>query len=194
MILMKEEDINRIPIKDKNFDKYEEIQTLIKLYHMKNDVSNRLKEIEENLSPENKEIINDFKNLLKEEGNNTFNNNIKEFIELENDIKAEKIQNINRHMSFFERLKNAFSKDVNINPGRLIGLTDGIFGMGITLLAFGISLPDITITSSADFTLFIQELFPNIGIVLVSFVLLSSFWIYHHEFMKIKTLNLPFYG
>lgn len=26
----------------------------------------------------------------------------------------------------------------------------------------------------------------------MSFVLISSFWIYHHEFIKVKTLNIPY--
>ena len=64
--------------------------------------------------------------------------------------------------------------------------------MVITLLAFGIGLPEILIINETNFINFIYSIVPTIGTVLVSFIFLSSFWIYHHEFLNIKTLNLPF--
>lgn len=73
-----------------------------------------------------------------------------------------------------------------------MGLTDGIFGMVMTLLVFGIALPELQIVSYSDFIEFISSLTPTIGVTIVSFVLISSFWIYHHEFIKIKRLNIPY--
>ncbi len=81
---------------------------------------------------------------------------------------------------------------MDVDPGRILGLTDGIFGMVMTLLVFGIALPEIVISSSADFASFLQSITPTIGITLVSFILVSSFWLYHHEFMKITNLNIPY--
>ena len=57
---------------------------------------------------------------------------------------------------FFQEFVQTFDSNIDIDPGRLIGLTDGIFGMVMTLLVFSI----------------------------------SSFWIYHHEFLKINSLNM----
>lgn len=94
--------------------------------------------------------------------------------------------------SFFKRFKQAFDKNVDVDPGRLLGLTDGIFGMVMTLLIFGMGLPEFALLSSGDFAAFILSILPTVGITLVSFVLLSSFWIYHHEFIKINNLNIPF--
>ena len=81
---------------------------------------------------------------------------------------------------------------MDIDPGRLTGLTDGIFGMVMTLLVFAIALPELQIANYSDFISFIATLMPTIGVTVVSFVLISSFWIYHHEFIKVKSLNIPF--
>lgn len=62
----------------------------------------------------------------------------------------------------------------------------------MTLLIFGMALPEMHLVNAGDFLLFIESLAPSIGITLVSFVLLSSFWIYHHEFIKINNINIPY--
>lgn len=62
----------------------------------------------------------------------------------------------------------------------------------MTLLVFGIALPELQIASYSDFTAFISTLTPTVGVTIVSFVLISSFWINHHEFIKIKRLNIPY--
>jgi uncharacterized membrane protein len=92
---------------------------------------------------------------------------------------------------FFNRIRDAFERDVGIDPGRLLGLTDGIFGMVMTLLVFGIALPEV-VSSYTNYISFFETLAPTIGITIVSFVIISSFWIYHHEFIKIKNLNIPY--
>ncbi|WP_298522143.1 TMEM175 family protein [uncultured Methanobrevibacter sp.] len=108
-------------------------------------------------------------------------------------IKEKKhLRKVNRRLSYYERFKLAFESDVDIDPGRLMGLTDGIFGMVMTLLVFGIALPELQIASYSDFISFISTLTPTVGVTIVSFVLISSFWIYHHEFIKIKRLNIPY--
>lgn len=62
----------------------------------------------------------------------------------------------------------------------------------MTLLVFSIALPELNLLTSADFLIFINSLNPTIGITLISFILVSSFWLYHHEFMKITNLNIPY--
>lgn len=106
--------------------------------------------------------------------------------------KARRYAKIDKGLSYYQRFKMAFEGDVDIDPGRLMGLTDGIFGMVMTLLVFGIALPELQIASYSDFVAFISTLTPTIGVTIVSFVLISSFWIYHHEFIKINTLNIPY--
>jgi uncharacterized membrane protein len=106
--------------------------------------------------------------------------------------EAKRLKRIDKKISFYERFKNAFQSDIDIDPGRLMGLTDGIFGMVMTLLVFGIALPELQIANYSDFITFMSTLAPTIGVTIVSFVLISSFWIYHHEFIKVKTLNIPY--
>lgn len=102
------------------------------------------------------------------------------------------LNKFNKGLSFYERFKLSFESDINIDPGRVLGLCDGIFGMVMTLLVFGMALPEIKILTAGDFIGFLHSIAPTFGITIVSFVLVSSFWIYHHEFIKIKNLNLPY--
>jgi uncharacterized membrane protein len=106
--------------------------------------------------------------------------------------KSKKYEKVNKRLGFLQRFKKALQSDIDIDPGRLMGLTDGIFGMVMTLLVFAIALPELQIANYSDFVTFLSSLAPTIGVTIISFVLISSFWIYHHEFIKVKTLNLPY--
>ena len=106
--------------------------------------------------------------------------------------KAERYAKFDKGLSFYQRFIQAFERDVDIDPSRLMGLTDGIFGMVMTLLVFGIALPEMFIANYSDFITFISTLAPTIGVTIISFVLISSFWIYHHEFIKVDNLNIPY--
>ena len=104
-------------------------------------------------------------------------------------------KSLNKHNKYYRYLNNIlsiFQKNVDIDPGRLLGLTDGIFGMVMTLLIFGMALPEMQLLSSGDFYNFLVSSLPSIGLTLVSFVLLASFWIYNHEFIKVNNLNVPY--
>lgn len=81
---------------------------------------------------------------------------------------------------------------MDIDPGRLLGLTDGIFGMVMTLLVFGMSLPESQLLTEGDFIAFLQSIDHGFGVTVVSFILVSTFWVYHHEFIKINSLNMPY--
>ncbi|MBQ7929243.1 MAG: DUF1211 domain-containing protein [Methanobrevibacter sp.] len=94
--------------------------------------------------------------------------------------------------SFFDSIRNAFERDVSIDPGRLLGLSDGIFGMVMTLLVFGIAIPELSVHSYDNFIATFMSLLPTIGVTIVSFIIISSFWIYHHEYVKIKNLNIVY--
>ena len=107
----------------------------------------------------------------------------------ENDV--ERLIKINKGLTFFQRFWQSFESDVDIDPGRVIGLSDGIFGMVMTLLVFGLALPEAHLLTSGDFLNFIISTLPTLGITIVSFILVSSFWIYHHEFLKIDNINMP---
>ena len=104
------------------------------------------------------------------------------------DVKK-KLEDKNKGFSkFFE----SFEKNIDIDPGRLLGLTDGIFGMVMTLLVFSLALPGVNMLTEGQFVVFLESIAHNFGLTIVSFVLVSSFWVYHHEFIKINSLNLPY--
>ena len=106
--------------------------------------------------------------------------------------KAKQYKKFNKRLNFYQRFKLGLERDLDIDPGRLMGLTDGIFGMVMTLLVFGIAIPELQIANYSSYVSFMGSLAPTIGVTIVSFVLISSFWIYHHEFIKVKTLNIPY--
>ncbi|OWT33157.1 hypothetical protein BGI41_03870 [Methanobrevibacter sp. 87.7] len=107
-------------------------------------------------------------------------------------ILNNRFREFTHYLQFSNRFKDAFDQDSNIDPGRLLALTDGIFGMVMTLLAFGIKLPDFQMKSSHDIILFMYSIIPSIGTVLVSFILVGTFWVYHHEIIKIKNMNVTY--
>jgi len=139
-----------------------------------------------------KEITSKIENICQNIDNEKSLEKINNFIDNLDFEDEKKMERINKGLSFYQRFKQAFESDVDIDPGRLLGLTDGIFGMVMTLLIFGMALPEIELLTAGDFINFIHSIMPTIGITLVSFILLSSFWIYHHEFIKVKNLNIPY--
>ncbi len=183
--------------------KYEELQNI------KNEIDNQIKDIEDTCDEKTLSKINETKDFLEEtdEKTNRKLNKIKELSDSNKISKktankaAEKVINNaikkynkkNKNLSIYQKVLLALEEKVDIDPGRLIGLTDGIFSIVMTLLIFSISTPQVEkITSAANFTSFLSSMIPNIGITLVSFILLASFWVYHHEFLKIKKLNMPY--
>ena len=154
----------------------EDIKGPVEFKDLKGELSDDLWNLTDDLDDETLQKINDLKEDIQEKYSNT--------------VVEEKLDDIK--MSYYEKLKRSFERDIDVDPGRLLGLTDGIFGMVMTLLVFGIALPEVVISSSADFASFLQSITPTIGITLVSFILVSSFWLYHHEFMKITNLNIPY--
>ncbi len=149
---------------------------------LREDIHNKLEVLKENTSDE--EYIKKINQLSDElHKTNEFKDTRKERKEL---------KKLNKKLTFYERFLEGLERDLDIDPSRLTGLTDGIFGMVMTLLVFGIALPELQIATYADFISFITTLLPTVGVTIVSFVFISSFWIYHHEFIKIKTLNMPY--
>ena len=102
--------------------------------------------------------------------------------------KIKKLKKANKVTSFYQGLQN----NISFDPGRLMGLTDGIFSIVMTLLVFGMALPDAHFLTEGDFIAFIHSIGSTFWVTLLSFILIASFWIYHHEFVKIDKLNFPF--
>lgn len=144
---------------------------------MKNYLNEEFSEVAEEIDEEDLDKIRNLTKELKEK----YSKNISVEKKV-HDIKT----------SFYDRFKQSFEYNLDIDPGRLLGLTDGIFGMVMTLLVFGMALPEIQFLTEGDFLLFLNSIVPTFGVTIVSFILVSSFWIYHHEFIKINSLNIPY--
>ena len=156
-------------------EKYEE------LLHLKHEIDSQLEDIKSRVDDETYKKLENKKIKIEEK-----------YRDADVNKKIKKANKSNDFLSTYQRFLNAFEFDVDIDPGRLLGLTDGIFGMVMTLLIFGMALPSVNILTEGDFVSFIESIIPNIGITVVSFILIASFWIYHHEFIKVRTLNLPY--
>ena len=144
---------------------------------MKNYVTSELNDLGKELDEEDLEKIRNFREYFREKYLT------ETAVQKRLDEKKE---------GFFSKFMHTFESTIDIDPGRLIGLTDGIFGMVMTLMVFGLALPAARLLNELDFLSFIQSNAHTFGLTFVSFILVSSFWIYHHEFIKINTLNMPF--
>ena len=155
------------------------------LIDLKNKINSQLEDIKNNTDEETIEKLENLheflekKNKLLNKGNS-------------HDKELKRLNKYNKKLSYYQRFIHALQKSVDIDPSRLMGLTDGIFGMVMTLLVFGMALPEMQLLTEGDFLAFIQSSIPSIGVTLVSFILIASFWIYHHEFIKINGLDIPY--
>ena len=104
--------------------------------NLKSEVATQLEDLSENVDAETLEKINKIKDRLYEKSQDkTVDENI------------DRLNKVNKGLSFYQRFKQSFESDLSIDPGRLMGLTDGIFGMVMTLLIFGIALPEMQIAN-----------------------------------------------
>lgn len=162
-------------------DDLDEYESLLDL---KNQIDARLDYIKENADEKTLEKMTKTHGRSKEKDQSELGEDA--------DKNINKVNKSNKGLGLYQRFLKAFESDMDFDPGRLMGLTDGIFGMVMTLLIFGMGLPEIELLTAGDFASFFYSLIPNIGITLVSFILIASFWLYHHEFIKIKSFNIPF--
>ncbi len=158
-----------------DYKKYEELLLL------RYEIDDELNDIKDNVDDKTYKRLEKLKNNLeKKHENESIDSKLKEANE------AIKI------LSLYQCILRAFQLDLEIDPGRLTGITDGIFGGVMTLLIFGLALPNFTISNSVVFSSAIESLVPTAGITVISFILISSFWICHHNFFKLKTLNVTY--
>jgi len=65
------------------------------------------------------------------------------------------------------------------NPDRLVGISDGIFAVGMTLLVLGLVVPVLSGTSTTESQLWtaLQSLAPHVLVYTMSFMTLGIFWL-----------------
>ena len=81
-----------------------------------------------------------------------------------------------------------------MKPERVVALTDGIFAIAMTLLAFQIQVPHIAAhAGSHEFFADLSKVGTKLAIYVISFIVLGVYWVAHHiEFALIKRVNLRF--
>lgn len=168
---------------DEVIDKYEQLESL------RSEINSKIGNIEESGDEKALQRLDKFKNKHTDFFE-SLNDDDVDSDEVDDQIRS--MTRFNSLLDSYDRLKANLEKEINIDPSRLMGLTDGIFGMCMTLLVFGLALPEVELTSETVYVSFLDSILPNVGAVLVSFVLLSSFWIYHHQFIKLRGLNTPY--
>ena len=89
--------------------------------------------------------------------------------------KAKHYKKLDQRLNFFERFRLGLQEGIDIDPSRLMALTDGVFSIVMTLLIFGISLPELQLVNYSDFISFIYALAPTVSVTIVSFILIASF-------------------
>jgi uncharacterized membrane protein len=70
------------------------------------------------------------------------------------------------------------------DPGRVLALTDGVFAIIMTLLVLEIHLPQLTVGESLS-TAFLFEVWPNIVVFVISFVLTGLYWVGHRDMFNL---------
>ncbi len=65
---------------------------------------------------------------------------------------------------------------------RITALSDGVFAIAITLLVFGLSIPDQL--PQGGMLAFITQLIPGFGSTIVAFIVLGVYWVGHHNMFK----------
>jgi uncharacterized membrane protein len=82
---------------------------------------------------------------------------------------------------------------------RIIGFSDGVFAIAITLLVLTIDVP-ADLTSSEDVSGFLQQALPQLVVYAVAFMVIGTFWVRHHRMFdlcravdgRMLVLNLVF--
>lgn len=77
---------------------------------------------------------------------------------------------------------NDNNEPVGLSPHRIDALTDGIYAVAMTLLVIELKLPEHgAIHSYADFTHAVFDLWPRFYAWVISFFVMTFFWVGHHR-------------
>lgn len=168
----------------------EDYEEILKLKH---ELDEKIKYFNENANSDSIKKADEYKKKMSIKSTTIKEDNALYSMNKDEQEKAKKkLRFYNHFLDISNRYVTALQTVVDIDPGRLMGLTDGIFSIVMTLLIFGMALPEMEFVTASDFSTFIVSMLPKIGVTILSFILLASFWIYHHQFIKVKSLNMPF--
>ena len=84
--------------------------------------------------------------------------------------------NDTRHSSFANHASEVRKRASN----RIIGFSDGVFAISITLLVLTIGVPS-NLTSSEDVSGFLRQALPQLVVYAAAFMVIGTFWLRHHR-------------
>src|SRR5919202_324157 len=85
--------------------------------------------------------------------------------------------NDKRHSSSVNHADEVVRKRVS---NRIIGFSDGVFAIAITLLVLSIDVPT-NLASSEEVSGFLGESLPQLVVYAVAFMVIGTFWVRHHR-------------
>ena len=68
---------------------------------------------------------------------------------------------------------------------RILGFSDGVFAIAITLLVLTLEVPS-NLTSSEEVSSFLWEALPQVVVYAASFMVIGTFWVRHHRMFDIS--------
>ena len=104
--------------------------------------------------------------------------------------------NDKRHSGFANHADEVVRRRVS---NRIIGFSDGVFAIAITLLVLTINVPS-NLTSSEDVSGFLRQALPQLVAYAAAFMVIGTFWLRHHRMLmlcravdgRMLVLNLVF--
>jgi uncharacterized membrane protein len=67
---------------------------------------------------------------------------------------------------------------------RIIGFSDGVFAISITLLVLTINVPS-NLTSSEEVNGFLRQVLPQLVVYAAAFMIIGIFWVRHHRMLNV---------
>ena len=103
--------------------------------------------------------------------------------------------NDKRHSSFANHAPEVRKRVSN----RIIGFSDGVFAIALTLLVLTINVPS-NLTSSEEVSAFLRQALPQLVVYAAAFMVIGTFWLRHHRMLmlcravdgRMLVLNLVF--
>ena len=80
--------------------------------------------------------------------------------------------------------------DDHVPKGRIETLADGVFAIAMTLLAFNLQPPGISIRDNRDLQAALLAMLPSLQTYVLSFLVIGIYWISHHfQFHYVRRAN-----
>ena len=73
-------------------------------------------------------------------------------------------------------------REHEVEFGRIVAFSDGVFAIAITLLTLNLEVPDVDTGDSTELARGLVDLLPHLFAYALSFAVIGRFWLVHHRF------------